>query len=103
MSYGNALVALSDPTRRIIMKRLRGGARALGDIAHGLPMSRPAVSQHVRILERARLLKGRRQGRNRYYEIDDRGLEEVRAYVESFWDDVLGAFKKAADGGSDDA
>jgi len=106
VSYGEALTALADPTRRTIMKRLRHGPRSLGDLARGLPMSRPAVSQHVAILERARLLRGRRQGRNRFYEIDDKGLEDIRAYVESFWDDVLDAFKKAADadeeGESDD-
>ena len=96
VSYAEALTALSDPTRRTIMKRLRHGPRSLGDLAHGLPMSRPAVSQHVAVLERARLLRGRRQGRNRFYEIDDKGLKEVRAYVESFWDDVLTAFQKAA-------
>ena len=99
MSYAETLSALSDPTRRTIMKRLRHGPRSLGDLAHGLPMSRPAISQHVRVLQQARLLRGRREGRNRFYEIDTKGLQAVRAYVESFWDDVLGAFKNAADGG----
>ena len=97
MSYANALQALADPTRRTILHRLRKGPRPLGELAEGLDVSRPAVSQHVKVLVEARLLRVRQEGRNRIYSLDTRGLEEVRAYVESFWDDVLEAFKQAAE------
>lgn len=97
-AYGSALSALSDPTRRRVFERLRHGPRSVGEVARGLPVTRPAVSQHLRVLKDARLVRERREGTRRLYAIDTKGLEALRAYLDSYWDDVLGAFKIAAEG-----
>lgn len=89
--------ALSDPMRRRILERLRKGPRPLGELADGLPVSRPAISQHVKVLEDAGLVRGRKDGRRRIYAIDRAGFAKVRAWVERYWGDVLAAFKAAAD------
>jgi DNA-binding transcriptional ArsR family regulator len=89
--------ALGDGTRRLILERLRGGPRAVGDLAAGLPVSRPAVSQHLRVLKEAGLVTERRNGTRRLYRVDTDGLAEVRDYLESFWTDVLAAFEAAAE------
>jgi len=89
--------ALSDPMRRRILERLRKGPRPLGELAKGLPVSRPAISQHVKVLEDAGLVRGRKDGRRRIYAIDLAGFVKVRAWVERYWDDVLAAFKAAID------
>ena len=89
--------ALGDPTRRSIFEQLRGGPRSVGELAAGLPVSRPAVSQHLRVLKEAGLVTERRHGTRRLYRLDPRGLEELRAYFERFWDDALEAFKDAAE------
>jgi DNA-binding transcriptional ArsR family regulator len=97
VSLDRRLHALAEPMRRRILDKLRAGPRSLGELAKGLPVSRPAVSQHVKVLEDAGLVRGKRVSRQRIYSLDVAALRDVRAYVESFWDDVLGAFKHAAD------
>lgn len=92
-----AFDALGDPTRRLVWKRLRGGARSVGEIADGMDVSRPAVSQHLRVLKAARLVTGRAEGTRRLYAIDPRGIEAMRSFFEGFWDDTLTAFKQAAE------
>ena len=89
--------ALGDGTRRLILERLRRGPRAVGELAAELPMSRPAVSQHLRVLKEAGLVTERRNGTRRLYRVDTDGLAEVRDYLESFWTDVLAAFEAAAE------
>jgi DNA-binding transcriptional ArsR family regulator len=88
--------ALGDPTRRAILERLRDGAKAVGELAEGLPVSRPAVSQHLRVLEDAGLVVARKQGTRRLYRLDPDGLDELRAALDSFWSDALAAFAAAA-------
>lgn len=90
------LGALADPTRRRIFEELRQGARAVVELAAGMPVSRPAVSQHLKVLKEAGLVRERRQGRRNLYAIDPHGLEPLRAYLEGFWSDVLAAFETAA-------
>lgn len=89
--------ALGDGTRRLILERLRGGPRAVGELAAELPVSRPAVSQHLRVLKEAGLVTERRNGTRRLYRVDTDGFAEVRDYLESFWTDVLAAFEAAAE------
>ncbi len=101
----NLFRALADPTRREIFESLRPGPRAVGELAAGLPVSRPAVSQHLKVLKEAGLVTERRQGTRGYYSIDPRGLEPLRTYLESFWGEVLAAFEAAAEkktGGRDE-
>ncbi len=95
-TYETGLDALGDGTRRLILERLRGGPLAVGELATGLPVSRPAVSQHLRVLKEAGLVTERRNGTRRLYRVDTDGLAEVRDYLESFWTDVLAAFEAAA-------
>jgi DNA-binding transcriptional ArsR family regulator len=97
MTYANAFSALADPTRRAVFERLRNGPRAVGDVAHGLPVSRPAVSQHLKVLKEARLVTAYRDGTRQFYAIDTRGLSDLRAYLDSFWGDALNAFKAYAE------
>ena len=89
--------ALGDGTRRVILERLRHGPRAVGELAAELPVSRPAVSQHLRVLKEAGLVTERRDGTRRLYRVDTDGLAEVRDYLDSFWTDVLAAFEAAAE------
>jgi DNA-binding transcriptional ArsR family regulator len=96
-AYENTLDALGDPTRRDILELLRLGPRPVGAIAAELPVSRPAVSQHLRVLEAARLVGHRRQGTRNVYALDPDGLAELRAWVEAFWDDALARFAEAAE------
>jgi DNA-binding transcriptional ArsR family regulator len=100
MAYADAIQALGDPTRRTVFERLREGPRSVGELARGLPVSRPAVSQHLRVLVRAR-----RDGTRNFYSVDGDGLAELRTYFEGFWDEALAAFKAAAEndqGGEED-
>ena len=97
MAYETALVALADPTRRRILEQLRSGPRPVGELARALPVSRPAVSQHLRVLRDAGLVRERREGTRNYYGIERKGLDELREYIEQFWDDALDAFKAAAE------
>ena len=91
------MAALADPTRRAVFERLRSGPRAVGEIARSLPVSRPAVSQHLRVLKQAGLVSERRDGTRRLYSVNGDGLAELRQYVEGFWQDALDAFKAAAE------
>jgi DNA-binding transcriptional ArsR family regulator len=91
------LDALGDPTRRAVFKRLRSGARSVGEIAEGIDVSRPAVSQHLRVLKNARLVTDRAEGTRRFYAVDRRGIEALRKWLDGFWDDALAAFKQAAE------
>jgi DNA-binding transcriptional ArsR family regulator len=91
------LDALGDPTRRTIFERLRHGPRCVCELAAGLPVTRPAVSQHLKVLKEAGLVVDRPRGRRRYYGPSDRGLEAVRSYLDQFWDRALPAFKEAAE------
>jgi DNA-binding transcriptional ArsR family regulator len=102
MAYGNAIAALADPTRRRVFERLRAGPRPVGEIARGLPVSRPAVSQHLRVLKEAGLVRERREGTRNYYSVNGDGLAELRDYFEQFWDEALAAFKEAAEKGEGD-
>jgi DNA-binding transcriptional ArsR family regulator len=97
MAYALAMEALGDRTRREIMERLRGGPRSVGEIAAGLPVSRPAVSQHLRILKEAGLVTERKQGTRRIYRVEPKGLADLRAYFDSFWEQALAGFKAAAE------
>ena len=91
------LDALGDPTRRTIFKRLRGGARSVGELADGMDVSRPAVSQHLKILKEARLVTGRAEGTRRLYAVDSRGIQAAKTWLDGFWDEALEAFKEAAE------
>src|SRR6266511_3394325 len=97
MAYRTAMDALGDPTRRAIFEQLRRGPRAVGEIAGELPVSRPAVSQHLRVLKEAGLVSERRDGTRRLYRLDPDGLGALRAYFDQFWDAALADFKAAAD------
>jgi DNA-binding transcriptional ArsR family regulator len=89
MSYQLALDALGDPTRRTILELLRSGELAVGEIAARLPVSRPAVSKHLRVLRRARLVSERRDGTRHFFSVDPAGVAELRAFFDSFWADAL--------------
>ena len=91
------MTALGDPTRRAIFERLRGGPLAVGELAAGLPVTRPAVSQHLRVLEAAGLVSAQRAGTRRLYRIDLQGVGALRDYLDSFWTDALAAFKAEAE------
>ncbi len=97
MAYATAMDALGDATRREIMDRLRQGPRPVGEIAAGLPISRPAVSQHLRVLKEAGLVTERQEGTRRFYRIDPEGLKDLRAYLDSFWEQALAGFRAAAE------
>ena len=92
MAYGTALAALADPTRRRVFERLKSGPKAVGAIARGLPVSRPAVSQHLKVLKEAGLVADRPEGTRRVYHIDPDGLGALRRWLDQFWDEALAAF-----------
>ena len=92
MSYAEVLTALADPTRRSILESLREAPRTVGDLAGDQPVSRPAVSQHLKVLEGASLVRVERLGNRRLYSVRREGLDELRRYLESFWSDVLDAY-----------
>ena len=83
--------ALHDPTRRAVLERLRDGPRPVGEIAKGLPVTRPAVSQHLKVLKEAGLVDDRSEGTRRIYHIDPKGLGAMRAWLDQFWDSALTA------------
>jgi DNA-binding transcriptional ArsR family regulator len=93
VTYGKALQCLSDPTRRQVFERLRAGPRSVGALARGLPVSRPAVSQHLKALKAAGLVMHRSEGTRRVYYIDPHGLGELRRWLDGFWSDALESFK----------
>ena len=94
---GDAISALGDPTRRAIFERLADGPRPVGELASGLPVSRPAVSQHLRVLKEAGLVTDRQAGTRRLYQLNPEGIDALRAYLDQFWDKALAAFKDAAE------
>ena len=93
MAYGRALSALADPTRRRVFERLRSGPQPVGVIARGMPVSRPAVSQHLKVLKEAGLVVDQPEGTRRVYYIDPDGLGSLRAWLDQFWDQALAAFQ----------
>ena len=98
MTNTNRLIsALADPTRRAVLERLKDGPRPVGEIAKGLPVTRPAVSQHLKVLKEAGLVRDRSVGTRRIYYIDPKGLGTMRAWLDQFWEAALDAFKLAAE------
>jgi len=97
MAYQDPMDALGDRTRRRIFELLRNGPLAVGEIADELPVSRPAVSQHLRVLREAGLVTERRNGTRRIYRVDPGGVGELRDYFDAFWNEALAAFKEAAE------
>ncbi len=92
MAYAEVFTALADPTRRHIFEALLGQPMTVGELADGQPVSRPAVSQHLKVLESARLVGFEPQGNRRVYSIKREGLEDLRRYLEGFWSDALSAY-----------
>lgn len=93
---GAILDVLGDATRRTIFERLKAGPLSVGELAEGLPVSRPAVSQHLRVLKDAGLVNDRKEGTRRLYRVDPGGLAELRAYFDSFWGEALERFAAEA-------
>ncbi|MBB6252808.1 ArsR/SmtB family transcription factor [Nitrospirillum iridis] len=97
MSYEQALTALADPTRRAVFERLRAGPQPVGELARHLPISRPAVSQHLKVLKDAGLVTDHAEGTRRIYHIDPHGLGALRRWLDQFWDTALDAFAAEAE------
>jgi len=97
MAYSRALSALADPTRRRVFERLKSGPQSVGRIARGLPVSRPAVSQHLKVLKDAGLVADQAEGTRRVYYIDPGGLSELRRWLDQFWDHALASFQAEAE------
>ncbi len=97
MRAERALDALGDSTRRQVLLRLRHGSRSVREIADGMSVSRPAVSQHLKVLKDAGLVVARAEGTKRLYAVDPRGLASIRAWLDGFWDEALAAFQEAAE------
>ena len=97
MAYDKALLAMADPTRRAILEKLRRRPQSVGQIAAGLDVSRPAVSQHLKHLGAAGLVQSHAEGTRRIYAVDARGLNALREYLERFWGDALEAFRLEAE------
>jgi DNA-binding transcriptional ArsR family regulator len=93
----NGMDALGDPTRRAIFERLAGGPKAVGEIANELPVSRPAVSQHLKVLKQAGLVTDRAEGTRRLYQLNPHGIQDLRAYFDQFWNQALASFKEVVD------
>lgn len=96
MTYQSALLALSDPMRRTILERVVAAPQSVGEIARGLPISRPAVSQHLKVLKEAELVREERAGTRRIYRAEGAALGELRAYIDGMWRTALGSFSDAA-------
>lgn len=99
MTYGSGIEALGPPTRRAVFEKLRAGPLSVGEIADGMPVSRPAVSQHLKALKDAGLVVEERRGVRRIYRLDTEGLAALRDYFNSFWDDALAAYKRSLEAG----
>lgn len=98
MTYHAAgFAALADPTRRRIFERLARRPSSVGKLAERFAVSRPAVSQHLKVLKQAGLVADEAEGTRRVYRVDPRGVEAMRAYLDRFWDRALAAFKAAAE------
>lgn len=93
----DGLAALGDPTRREIFERLAGHPQAVGQIAEAMPVSRPAVSQHLRVLKDAGLVRDHREGNRRIYQLDPAGVDALRGYLDTFWQRALTSFKTVAE------
>ena len=96
-AYESALTALADPTRREIFERLTERPAAVGELAGALPVSRPAVSQHLKVLKSAGLVRDEQAGTRRIYRADPDGIDALRTYLDRFWNRSLAAFKAAAE------
>ncbi|HEV2422017.1 MAG TPA: metalloregulator ArsR/SmtB family transcription factor [Candidatus Acidoferrales bacterium] len=95
MTYSpKELTAIADPTRQAMLQRLRKRPMTVGELAEGLPVTRPAVSQHLKILRQARLVTERREGTRHYFNLNPEALLELRAYIDRMWEDALGAFSR---------
>jgi DNA-binding transcriptional ArsR family regulator len=92
----HALDALGNPVRRAILRELRAGPLSVGEIAAGLPVSRPAVSRHLRALEEAGLVRAREEGTRNLYSVHMRGFASVREFVDEFWDTALARLEELA-------
>lgn len=92
------LDAIGDVTRRALLERLRRGPLPVGELARGLPVSRPAVSQHLRVLKQAHLVRSETAGTRNYYRLDPRGFAALRSYFDRFWGEALEAFKAKVEG-----
>ena len=101
MAYANPFDALGDPTRRTIFERVAQRPRSVGELAEGLPVSRPAVSQHLKVLKQAGLVIDRPQSNRRIYQLNPDGVGALRAYLDGFWKRSLAAFKQAAEQGKE--
>jgi len=93
MTY-QLLAALADPMRQTILEKLRAGPRPVGEIAAGMPISRPAVSQHLKVLKESGLVAETRAGTRHYFAIAPQGIGELRAYLDALWSDALAAFAR---------
>ena len=92
MAYQKIFTAMSDPTRRIVLESLKGKPRTVADIAGQMPVSRPAVSQHLKVLQDAGLVNVRAEGTRRYYSLRHEGLDLLRKYLDGFWQDVVATY-----------
>ena len=99
-TYGAALDALGDRTRRTVFELVAEGPRAVGELAELLPVSRPAVSQHLRVLKDAGLVRDRVHGTRRLYSVSPEAIADLRTYLDGFWERALDAFKEEAEGRS---
>ena len=95
MAYEIKFEALAAPTRRAVFEKLRAGPMAVNALADGLPVSRPAISQHLKVLKDAGLVSERRDGVKRIYSLDTEGISELRDYFDRFWDDALEVYQRS--------
>ena len=103
MTYQESFHALADPTRRAVIEMIARKPRPVAELAHELPVSRPAVSQHLKVLSDAGLIAAQQVGTRRIYALRPEGVVEMRAYLDSLWGDVMGSFAASfEEGGSDD-
>jgi DNA-binding transcriptional ArsR family regulator len=100
-TYGSALQALGDPTRLAVFEQIARRPRAVGELARELPVTRPAVSQHLRVLKEAGLVTDRAEGARRIYHVNPSGVEAIRHWLDGFWNEALAAFKQAAEAGEE--
>jgi DNA-binding transcriptional ArsR family regulator len=96
-TYGPVLHALGDPTRLEIFELIARRPRAVGELAGELPVTRPAVSQHLKVLKQAGLVTDRAEGARRIYQVDPNGVEAIRVWLDGFWDEALARFKEAVE------
>ncbi|MFD2342934.1 ArsR/SmtB family transcription factor [Sinorhizobium terangae] len=102
MTYENRLfAALADPTRRAIFERVAGQRQSVAELARVMPVSQPAISQHLKVLKEAQLVRDERSGARRIYSIDPEGLGPLRAWLDRFWTEQLAAFKAAVETADD--